>query len=438
MNEQKQSLSTQPYRGTRDFFPEDMRKLDYIFSVWRKVAENFGYEQYLGPLLEPWELYATKNVSGEEIVNEQLYWFEDKSERKLAIRPEMTPTVARMIAARAKQLPKPIRWYSIANFMRYEKPQKGRVREFFQLNLDIFGDRSMQADAEVIETAIAIMREFGADENMFEIRVNNRKLIDFWIEDSLKFKGERPKLIRIIDQSAKQTREQTQKQLEKLQLSTSQINEVFDLLSNDLTWVDSIKNQDPEGTQGASELIELFDLLAERDLTRFVKFEASLMRGFDYYTGNVFEQFDLNPNNKRSMFGGGRYDDLVNLFGVEPITAVGYAPGDVTTLNFLGNWQLLPEFGAVADVLVTVFNEDLRINSWQAANELRKANIKTELYLKTGDGVTTQLKYANRIKIPNVIIIGPGEVDSETVVWKDMEKGEQSVLPLSEVIKKLS
>lgn len=426
-------LNTQPYRGTRDFFPPEMRKLNYVFSVWRKVAESFGYEEYSGPLLEPWELYATKNVSGEEIVNKQLYWFEDQGSRKVAIRPEMTPTVARMIAARAKQLPKPIRWFSIANFMRYERPQKGRVREFFQLNLDIFGASGVSADVEVIETAIEMMREFGADENMFEIKVNNRGFIDYWLMENLKFENGNLKMriCRVVDRVKKQSEESTVKQLEELGLAPDQVQLVLSLPKLSLREVDRMKDEN----SGAADLVVLFDLLTKRSLDKYVKFDASLMRGFDYYTGNVFEQFDLTPGSTRSMFGGGRYDNLVDIFGVEPVTAVGYAPGDVTTLQFLENWNLLPDLGGSVDVLVTVFNEDLRRNSWQAAQQLRESGIRTEFYLKTGDTITAQLNYANRKNIPNVIIIGQGEADIDKVVCKNMESGEQNVLPIEEAIK---
>jgi len=434
MEKKKQELTTQPYRGTRDFFPPEMQKLRYLFGVWRTVAEKFGYEEYLGPFLEAWELYAAKNVSGEEIVNEQLYWFEDRGGRKVALRPEMTPTVARMIAQRYQQLPKPIRWFSIANFMRYERPQKGRVREFFQLNLDIFGEPGVAADAEAIEAAVAIMKEFGASENMFEIRINNRKLVDHLLNSKFEIRNSKlEQVMRVIDRMAKQSNHQTIQQLEDLGLSPSQVKSVLSLSELDLADVDQIK----DSSDGAREVVDLFDLLAERGIDRFVKFDAALMRGLDYYTGNVFEQFDLNPNNNRSMFGGGRYDGLADLFGVKDVAAVGFAPGDVTTLEFLENWNLLPEFDAAAEVLVTVFNQDLRQNSWQIAQALRESGIKTELYLKNDDSITTQLNYADRKSIPNVIVVGPGEVDTETVVLKNLTTGEQKTLPLVEATESL-
>ncbi len=420
-------LATQPYRGTRDFYPMEMQKLNYIFGVWRAVAESFGYQEYLGPLLEEWQLYATK--SGEELVNEQLYWFEDRGGRKLAIRPEMTPTVARMVATKMKELPKPIRWFSIANFMRYEKPQRGRVREFFQLNMDIFGASGIEADVEVIESAVKIMQVFGADERMYEIRVNDRRWMSFWVEQVLGYRGKGREIIQVIDRLDKVTPDETVKRLEGLGLTASQVDKVMGL--NALSIEDVYEER--ERCEGAKFLVELFSTIKKRGIGEVVKFNATTVRGLDYYTGAVFEQFDLTPGNNRSMFGGGRYDGLVDVFGGEPIAAVGYAPGDVTTALFLDSWQLWPEFEPLVDVLVTVFNRELEHNSWVVARALREQGLRTELYLEPDDSISDQLNYAHRRLIPNVLIIGPEEAAAENVVWKRMDSGEQTILPLSEI-----
>ena len=430
---ERKIVSTEGYRGTRDFYPSDMRKLKYIFSTWRRVAERYGYSEYLSPLVENWDLYAAKNVSGEEIVNEQLYWFEDRGGRKIAIRPEMTPSVARMVAARSQELPKPIRWFSIANFMRYEKPQRGRVREFFQLNIDLFGDDSVQADAEIIETAAGIMREFGATAKMFRIYVNNRAWMDFWIENVLLFKGDSRVLRKIIDRMPKQAVEENTAQLEGIGASPQQIEQVLNLPKMTLADLGRYKDQ----SVGAASLVDLFSLLDKRGLGDFVQFNASIMRGLDYYTGNVFEQFDLSPDNNRSMFGGGRYDDLVDMFGGDNMTAVGYAPGDVTTLNFLEAWNLLPDFGVAAEVLVTVFDETLADESWRIANQLRMAGINVELYLQASDKLSAQLNYANKIGVQKVVIIGDNERSKGVIVCKDMLSGEQRELTVDELIREL-
>jgi histidyl-tRNA synthetase len=429
----KEVLSTQPYRGTRDLFPEDMAKLNYIFDVWREVATLYGYEEYLSPLLEPWDLYATKNVSGQEIVNDQLYWFEDRGGRKVAIRPEMTPSVARMISAKFRQLVKPVRWFSITNFMRYEKPQKGRGREFFQMNLDIFGDDTVNADLEIVEIAIMIMERFGANEKMFEIRVNNREWFADWALNFLGYKGELLALSKIVDRLQKQDTGANIAQLQGIGLNNEQIEKILDLPNLTVDKISTLTKLN----NGSRQLIDLFDSLNKRGLAKYVKFDASLMRGFDYYTGNVFEQFDLNPDNRRSMFGGGRYDKLASIFGIDSIPAQGFAPGDYTTLNFLENWGLLPEFEPSAEVFVTVFNAELADESWQVANQLRHEGIRTELFVSSESSIADQFKYANRKKIAFVVVIGPEEIAAGLVVLKDMTSGEQGKMAINELSSKL-
>lgn len=261
------TLSTDPYKGVQDFYPEDMAVENYIFSVWRRVAERFGYVEYGASPLEPTELYAEK--SGEEIVNEQTFTFTDRGGRSVTLRPEMTPTLARMVAARRRSLKFPLRWYSIPNLFRYEKPQRGRRREHYQLNVDLLGVKDLSADIEIISLAHATLKEFGAKESDFEVRLNF-----------------------------------------------------------------------PTGSR--EELEAFISTLAEKGITN-TKIDESLARGQAYYTGIVFEFFDTDPANSRSILGGGRYDDLLELFDVEPVPAVGFGWGDITTRDFLETHGLLPE-----------------------------------------------------------------------------------------------
>ena len=422
--------SIQPYRGTRDFYPVDMQRLKHIFAVWQQACELFGYEEYQGPLLEPRELYTTKQASGDEIANKQLYWLTDQGGREVAIRPEMTPTVSRMVGAKYQELIKPIRWYSIANFMRYERPQKGRTREFFQLNIDNFGQRSVAVDLELVEVAIKIMDLFNATADMFEIRINNREWFNYWLTEVIQITQDHEQIGRIIDNLAKNSERENVLKLEQLELSTQQIDQIIDLPRYQLANVEKHMVQ----SKGARDLVLLIGELRQRGYADYIKYDAALVRGFDYYTGNVFEQFDLHPDNKRSMFGGGRYDHLVELYSGIDVPANGYAPGDVTTAIFLDNWKLWPAFVGKTQVLVTVFGEDLKEKSWEVANKLRSAGINTELYLDETVSLSDQLEYANKKGMRRVVILGSEEVAMGQVAIKDMQSGTQVVLTEAEMI----
>lgn len=424
----------QPYRGTKDYYPNDYSRLDYIFSVWREACMAFGYEEYLAPLVEDRELYTQKHASGDEIANQQLYWLTDQGGREIAIRPEMTPSVSRMVGARYQQLQKPIRWFSVANFMRYERPQKGRVREFFQLNIDNFGDSSVQVDVELIEVAIHIMRLFGASSKMFEIRINNRKWFSYWLEHVVGVTENEQQVSRIIDNLAKNTEEENSQKLGDAGLTPEQIDLVLRLPQ---LQIDDLA-QYLDKSEGAAELYALMKSLEEKGYKEFIRYDASLVRGFDYYTGNVFEQFDLHPDNNRSMFGGGRYDDLVELYSGISVPANGFAPGNVTTELFLDNWNLWPEFENNTDVLVTVFNEELRHKSWGVATSLRDAGLFVQLYLKQGEAIKEQLSYANKSGIPFVVILGPEEDEKGLLVWKNMISGEQRVVKLEGLLEEVT
>lgn len=293
-------LSTEPYKGVRDFYPEDMAVQNYIFDTWRKTAKEFGYVEYSASILEPAELYKAKGERNEEIVNEQMYTFIDKGEREVALRPEMTPTLARMIAARRKGLKLPLRWFSIPNCFRYERPQRGRKREHWQLNCDIMGIAGIEAEVEIISLAHKIMRDFGAKDGDFEIRINSRRLLEETYGKQMFY---------LLDRKDK--------------MEPAEFEEEWNKLS-------------PKPYKDAEPNQEIRDILAELE-SKGIKtiFSSSLTRGFDYYTGMVFEVFDTNPENKRSLFGGGRYDNLLEMFGVEPLPTVGFGMGDVTIRDFL-------------------------------------------------------------------------------------------------------
>lgn len=422
-------LSTQPYKGSRDFYPEDQKLQNYIFNKWRETCLSYGFQEYNGPFLEPFELYAAK--SGQELVNQQLYSFEDRGGRKIAIRPEMTPTVARMVSARSKSMIKPIKWFSLANFWRYENPQKGRLREFFQLNADIFGETQVLSDFEVFSLGATIMKQFGATEAMYEIRVNNRIFMDFLFDSLVKLKPEQKiTVLKTVDRKSKMNEEKfNQILIDDARLDSDQIKRILEILELKMIDVKKYKGKNP----GADQLMEFFDLAKDSEFEKFFVYDPQIVRGLDYYTGLVIEQWDKNPANNRSMYGGGRYDNLTDLFeGSEKLPATGFALGDVTLIEFLKSWNLLPQFELPTQILMTVF-PDFQKESVELAQKLRTQNIKTELYLSPTDSLDKQLTYANKKQIPYVVIVGEREIKENKITVKNLKTGEQKFIPVEEV-----
>lgn len=438
----KQKLTTQPYKGARDFYPEDMRIRNYIFNVWRETALKFGYEEYDFPFLEPLELYEAK--SGEELVKNQLYWFTDRGDRKVAIRPEKTPSLARMVAAKVKELPQPIRWFNIGNCWRYEKPQKGRGREFSQFDCDIFGITDVSADVEVFSIPVEVMKKLGAREGMFELRICNRKLAEFYLRDVVKLSGEinekssqMNRVAKVVDRKAKITSEEFETALAGEGLTQEQITKLNTFLNCDLEFIEQYK----EVSQGAAETLKFFRLIEERGNSKFFKFCPEIMRQFDYSTGIVVEQFDLNPQNNRSMYGGERYDNLVNIFTNEPLTGTGFAMGDVTLIEFLKGWDLLPKLDTETEYLVTLWpdnNPIYRKTTNEVAAKLRSKGKNTLVWLEDGAKIEKQLKFADIKSIPYVIILGQSELETGTITIKTLKTGTQETKPLEEFISEIS
>ncbi len=425
-------LSTQSYKGSRDFYPEDMKIRNFIFDNWKKVCKSYGYDEYDGPFLESFEIYAAK--SGEELVNDQLYSFTDRGDRKIAIRPEMTPTLARMIAQKVNELPRPIRWFSIANFWRYEKPQKGRGREFFQLNTDIFGFESIEADFEIISVMAKLMKSFGAKEGMFEIRINSRKLMDdFYKKNELK--DEQIKTVnKAIDKSSKILPEEFVKWLkDDAKMDSKQIESLTDFIKNPYPVIEELSRV---GSEGANEIKNLMEIIEKSDINNFVKIDISTIRGLDYYTGTVFEIFDLNPENSRAIAGGGRYDDLISLFGDEKLTGTGFAMGDITLVDFLKTWGLLPKFDENAGYFITLWpSEDQKYfdKTLEVSNILRKKGFEVSTWLEKNTKIEKQLKYADKKGFEFVVIIGENEIEKGTVIVKNMKEKTQKEVKFSDL-----
>ena len=426
-----EKLSTQPYKGTRDFFPKEMKLRNWFFGVIRNELEKSAFDEYNGPMLESLDIYAAK--SGEEIANKQTYNFLDRGDRRLAIRPEMTPTVARMVAAKMGELTFPLRWFSIPNMYRYEATQRGRLREFWQLNVDIFGCDTYEADLEVIASAIRILRAYGADETMFTVRINNRRFFNDVVATiaGTDAEGSR-KVSKVIDRKNKVPREAYEKDLLELGLSEEQIAQIDALYKMDVYEATALC---PESV-GAQELRSLFDALEKTGMLPYCVFDFGIIRGLDYYTGTVFEVFDNAPENNRAMFGGGRYDNLVGLFVKNAkISGVGYGMGDVTLENFLFTHNLVPEtFGSGVKVLVTRFDDvpyEQYINTVEA---LRDAGIVSSVYLGSKK-FGKQIDFAVKDGYSHVVIMGGDEMARGVIRLKNLNTREESEITLDEAIK---
>lgn len=427
------TLTSAPYKGTRDYYPADKRVQNYIFSQWKKIAERYGYEEYGAPMLEPLEVYTAK--SGQELASEQTYAFTDRGDRTVAIRPEMTPSVSRMVAARRQELAYPARLYSVANFMRYERPQRGREREFWQLNVDIFGAEGILAEAEVIIMGWRMMKGFSATDDMFVVRLNNRQLVNRMMTEYLGLDAVQTEMmIRLFDRKEKISHEDFRDQAIDIfgeQAAPKGLADIAKLLS-------AKSMAELPATILEMEEMEQVRLLfneLERAGLENVMFDITLMRGFDYYTGMVFEFFDTYPDNRRSIFGGGRYDGLVGLFGVEPISAVGFAIGASMTEIFLQSHTLLPKLPSTTEVYVVVLGK-AREAAMKFADNLREEGVNTEVDI-TGRKLDKQIKTAIKKDIPFMVFVGDEEVKKEIYPFKDVAKAEEQTLSFERIVSRV-
>lgn len=419
------SLSTQSYKGARDYFPAEKRLQNYIFNTWRQTVESFGYEEYGAPLLEPLEIYTAK--SGQELAGEQTYLFTDRGGRQVAIRPEMTPTIARMVAAKRQELPVPIRLYSIANFLRYERPQRGREREFWQLNADLFGVDGAMADAEIIELGYRCIMNFGATEDMFTIRVNNRQLINQLMTKYLGLDVIGATMMsKLLDKKNKIPPEVFRQQAIEIfgvEAARSGLLKLANMIS-----MKSVNDLPSEMIDSPSvvQIRQVMETLERKGIKNAV-FDVTLMRGLDYYTGTVFEFFDMSPENRRALFGGGRYDGLVGLFGVEPMTTVGVGLGATTMEQFLQTHKLLPQLTTRTDVYIIPVGDSSLAGADSLAQTLRSEGVRAELDI-TGRKIDKQLKTALKKGIPFAVFVGENEISTGTYTVKNLiDSTEQKV-----------
>ena len=419
------TISTESYKGVRDFYPEDKSIQTYIFKKMRETAERFGYVEYDASILESAELYRAK--SGDEIVNEQTYTFTDRGDREVTLRPEMTPTIARMVAARERELPFPLRWYSIPNLFRYEKPQRGRLREHWQLNVDIFGIASINADVEVITLAHAIMKNMGAQDTNFIVRINSRKIINRMYALCNLTEDQAYKTSKLIDKKDKMSGDAFTETLTEIVGDVSK--EILHMLESNEYLLDTLGKENTD----AQEIVSAIEKLASLGVTNVV-FDPTLMRGFDYYTGIVFELFDTHPDNNRSLFGGGRYDDLLDIFGSRKIPAFGFGMGDVGAQNFLQVHNLLPPYISSTDLYICPLTPQFIPNANALAQALRADDICVAVDY-TEKKIGDQIKTADKQHIPYVVVIGENEITSDMYTLKHLETGTETKVGIVDIKK---
>jgi len=407
----------QPVKGTRDFYPEQMALRVWLYNAIRAVSEKFGYQEYEGPILEYIALYAAK--SGEELVKEQSFVLTDRGGDELTLRPELTPTLARMVAQKQNALPKPIRWWSFGPFWRYERPQKGRAREFFQWNIDLIGSKSVQADAEIAAISAEFFRSVGLGPDIVRIQLNNRRLMDaqlrvMGVEDALV-----SAVFKVIDKREKMNDPEWSEYAASVGLSSAQIDGLRTMLNNRELWKQS------------DELVACFEALADLGVSEYFEFEPSVIRGLDYYTGTVMEGRDKKGG--RAIFGGGRYDNLVGDVGGDPLPGVGFAMGDVVVSLMLEEYGKKPSFEtSPAQVLLAAFDASLLSAARKLSAQWRAAGLRVELYPDAAK-LDRQLKYADAKNIPFVAILGPDEAATNSVTLKDLRRKSQQRVPQNEV-----
>lgn len=418
-------LSNQPPKGTSDWWPDEFAVRQYIFDTWRRVNRQFGYEEYMTPILETADIYRAK--SGEDIGGKELMTMTDQAGRELAIRPEMTPSVTRMVSRFYKQAPKPMRLFSIANFWRNERPQRGRNREFWQLNTDIFGSASLNADLEILQIALEIMLAFHPPAGSFTMFVNHRQLIDAILSEAAGITAEnRVATVRVLDKHAKLPPEKFTEMLREIGLGADSMTALKQFVSSE-TAVQLLDHfpqlAENEGYQQLTSLLDALEALGYGD---WVVFNPSVIRGFDYYDGMVFEVFDNHPENNRSLFGGGRYNGLGGIFGAADLPAVGFAPGDEPTKLFLQSWQLVPERPlAIQMSYLPLLDDSLNDQVLQIGRQLRQAGINVEIGVEK-QSFKQAFKYADNKDFDFILLIGSNEAEQGVVSLKNLTTGEQT------------
>ncbi len=413
---------TSSVKGTRDYYPAEMAFRNWLYEKIRGVSRKFGYQEFDAPFLETLELYSAK--SGEELVKKQAFVFPDKGGEPITLRPELTPSLARMVAQRIHQLAFPVRWWSFGPFWRYETPQKGRTREFFQWNVDLLGVENPQADAELAAVACEFFHAVELSPREVKLQVNNRRLMDAALE-AIGIRGEAVgATFRMIDKKEKMKPPEWEAFARETGLTAGQVQGLTKILDDRDLWKQS------------RELVDFFDAVKAFGISDYVEFNPAVIRGLDYYTGTVFEGRDA-AGEFRALLGGGRYDNLVADVGGGKIPGVGFAMGDVVIGLILKKNGKEPTLRiAPADVLVTTFSEQEAAASMGVAQSLRAAGIAAEWY-PAPDRLPKQLKYADALGIPLAVILGPDEIRSGKATLKDLLRREQATFDRAELSKEI-
>jgi histidyl-tRNA synthetase len=414
-------------KGTRDYYPEEMAFRNWLYQKIRQVSESFGYQEWEAPMLETIALYAAK--SGDELVNQQSFTFPDRGGEILTLRPELTPSLARLVAQRQNQLVFPLRWWSWGPFWRYERPQRGRTREFFQWNIDLIGVDTPEADAELIAIAAGFLSQIGLSANKAVVYVNDRQLTNSGLVALDVPAEKRYEFLNLIDRRGKMQPSEWDANALDLGMDPRQLVGMKAFLSDPNLWKKS------------ETLVRIFEALDVMGVREYVRYDPNTIRGLLYYTSTVFEAYALDSEIKRALLGGGRYDNLMSQVGGEPLPAVGFAMGDLAIGLLLQSLGLVPKeiTHSPAEVFVTVFDAARQPLSMALASELRKSGINVICNPEVTK-LPKQFKYADKIGVRVVVVIGPDEASSNQVTIKDLRDASQRTVlraQASEEIKKL-
>ena len=402
----------QAVKGTRDFYPYEMGIRNWLYQKVRTVSETFGYQEYEGPYLESIDLYAAK--SGEELVKEQSFVFPDRGGDLISLRPELTPTLVRMVAQRQYQLTYPLRWWSFGPFWRYERPQRGRAREFFQWNIDLIGVDNPEADAEMVAIMAELFKSVGLSPKEVAIAINNRRLMETELTKIGVTTNQKSVVFHLIDRKEKLNNEKWETYGIEIGIEPKILQKLIELLGNDRLW------------ENSPELIRFFETIDVLGMSSYTYFDPKVIRGLDYYTGIVYEGKAKAEEIRRSISGGGRYDNLLEDVGGDPLPGTGFAMGDMVITLLLEKYKVLPEDFDVspAPILITIFDEEHILDSYALAAKIREEGLKTAIYPSV-EKLGKQFKYADRIGATIAIILGPDEVSEGRIAVKDLKSREQ-------------
>jgi histidyl-tRNA synthetase len=418
-------MAFEKVKGTADFYPEDKAAMYAVYQKFRDVARRYSFQEVESPSFESIDLLTAK--SGEE-VKTQIFTLEKRSKEELGLRFDLTVPQARMFIAKQKELSKPVKWFCFSRMWRYEQPQKGRLREFYQFNVEMFGSDKAQADAEVISLMIDFLQSLGLTEKDFFIKINNKDLLEGLLSDFVP-KNKIGDTIRIIDKSGKITEQEFEEYLQELGIKdVERVKEIIKLKGKPEDVLPAIENmsKNEKSQKGLNQLKAVVELLDPR----FIRLDLSIARGLAYYTGTVFECFDIDER-FRAIAGGGRYDNMVQLFGGDKTPANGWAMGFSVLSLVLDERGLLPKADLGPDYFVAIVNDSVRPNATEIVKKLREKN-KVD-YDLTGRNLTNQLQYASSINAKKTIIVGPKDLENKEVTVRDMQSGGEKKIKVSEL-----